>query len=57
MAPFAKWTYLYPSPVYPYSFPLKSMLYFGPSSLSFTSDNSDSGGEGIYGVKKEWNDK
>ena len=33
------------------------MLYFGPSSLSFTSDNIDSGGEGIYGVWKEWNNK
>ena len=35
-------------------FPQKSMLYFGPSSLSFSSDNIDSGGggrgEGTYGV-------
>ena len=30
--------------------PQISMLYFEPSSLSFTSDNIDSGGEGIYGV-------
>ena len=29
------------------------MLNFGPSSLFFlTSDNIDSGGEGIYGVQK-----
>ena len=45
-----RWTYLSPYPVYPNPFPPKSVLYFGPSSLSFTSDNIDSGGEGIYGV-------
>ena len=39
-----------PSPVYPNPFPTKSMLYFGPVSLCFTSDNIDSGGEGIYGI-------
>ena len=33
------------------------MLNFGPSSLFFTSDNIDSGGEEIYGVEKEWNNK
>ena len=47
---FAKWTYLSSYPVYPNPFPPKSMLYFGLSSLSFTSDNIDSGGERIYGV-------
>ena len=47
---FAKWTYLSSYPVYPNPFPPKSMLYFGPSSLSFTSDNIDSRGERIYGV-------
>ena len=47
---FEYWTYLSPSPVYLHPSPPKSMLYFGPSSLSFTSDNIDSGGEGIYGV-------
>ena len=45
-----RWTYLSPYPVYPNPFPPKSVLYFGPSSLSFTSGNIDSGGEGIYGV-------
>ena len=45
-----RWTYLSPYPVYPNPFPPKSVLYFGPSSLSFTSDNIDSGGEGIYSV-------
>ena len=34
----------------PNPFPPKSMLNFGPSSLFFTSDNIDSGGEGIYGI-------
>ena len=34
----------------PNPFPPKSMLYFGPSSLSFTSENIDSGDEGSYGV-------
>ena len=34
-------------------FPPKSMLNFGPSSLFFTSDNIDLGGEGIYGFLKE----
>ena len=38
---------LSPSPVYPNPFPPKSMLDFGPSSLFFTSDNIDSGGDGI----------
>ena len=47
---FEQWTYLSPSPSYLHPSPPKSMLYFGPSSLSFTSDNIDSGGEGIYGV-------
>ena len=47
---FEYWTYLSPSPVYLHPLPPKSMLYFGPSTLSFTSDNIDSGGEGIYGV-------
>ena len=47
---FEYWTYLSPSPVYLHPSPPKSMLYFGPSTLSFTSDNIDSGGEGIYGV-------
>ena len=42
--------YLSPSPVYPNPFPPKSMLNFGASSPCFTSDNIDSGGEGIYGV-------
>ena len=57
MAPFAKWTYLSSYLVYPNPFPPKSTLYFGPSSLSFTSDNIDSGGERIYGLEKEWKDK
>ena len=33
------------------------MLNFRPSSLFFTPDNIDSGGEGIYGVYKEWSNK
>ena len=50
MAPFCIMAYLSPSPVYPNPFPPKSMMYFGPSSLSVTLDNIDSGSEGIYGV-------
>ena len=45
-----RWTYLSPYPVYLNPFPPKSVLYFEPSSLSFTSGNIDSGGEGIYGI-------
>ena len=35
--------YLSPSPVFPHPLSPKSMLYFKLSSLSFTSDNIDSG--------------
>ena len=41
-----------PSPVYPNPFPPKSMLYFGPSSLSFASDNIDSGVRGFTVFKR-----
>ena len=41
---------LIPFPCLPQPRPPKSMLYFGPSSLSFSSDNIDLGGEGIYGI-------
>ena len=34
----------------PIPFPPTSMLYSGPSSLSFTSDHIDLGSEGVYGV-------
>jgi len=49
--PFLNSDLTYPlPPVYLHPCPPRSMLYFGLSSLSFTSDNIDSGGEGIYGV-------
>ena len=36
----------------PIPFLRKSMLYFGPSSLSFTSDNIDSGVRGFTAFKR-----
>ena len=50
MAPFCIVDIPIPFPCLPQPLLPESMLYFGPSSLSFISDNIDLGGEGIYGI-------
>ena len=50
--------YLSPPPVFHHPLSPKSRWYFRPSSLSFTSDNIDSGVGRFYNdIKKEWNNE
>ena len=57
MAPFCIVDILIPFPCLPQPLPPKISVEFWTLKSFFTSDNIDSGGRGIYGVLKEWNDK
>ena len=57
MAPFCIVDILIPFPCLPQPLPPKINVEFWTLKSFFTSDNIDSGGEGIYGVYKEWSNK
>ena len=58
MAPFCIVDILIPFPCLPQPLPPQNQCWIlDPQVVFFTSDNIDSGGEGIYGVYKEWSNK
>ena len=52
---FENWTYQSPTLVYPHALPPKPVLCFRPTSLSFTTNNIDSGVEGGGGDLRRLN--